>query len=877
MFGKLKIFAINVGIFYNKTVKRVLDGTHNHFLAFLPEKSGLLSSGLLNFIFSKISILDDNTEQIRKLSEKGTIVYANKYKSRLEYLFANKQFGKNNLPAPELSFGHKEVLLQPAFRLFKIFLSQTNYFIRHFSFASPYKNQYFKDELTKGHPAFFSLFGRRSFYARLLKSQTNPAQELIKIQGAMEQPIFIVPQAMFYSKRPLKSSPGLLDFLFGGLAEKPGKLRRIFLLLYTPGKIFVELGDPVNLKEFLAHPDRVEVSNINQALALRRLLLSRINLLRQRVTGPLIKSREEIKESIMAGQRLQKFIEEEASQSNKAIPELNKEAYGFLDEIASNYSLNWVMAYDVVLTWMLKNLFDGMVVEQAKLDKLKKISEKTPLIFMPTHKSHLDYLILSYLLYYNNMACPHVAAGQNLSFWPLGTIFRGGGAFFMRRTFKGQKLYSRVFLEYVYKILQEGFNIEFFLEGSRSRTGKMLSPKTGLLSIIIDAYHSGACNDLTFVPVNIGYDRIIEEAAYIHEVEGGEKKAENLPDLIKARKSLKKRYGKVYVEFGEPITIKQYLAQTKTDLSKIEPEQRRQVINRLGDIISSRINTITTITPYAIVSSAILNCQQKRFTYDHLMSIMETYLTFLSSQGAKLADTLTSDDTHSFGHALDSFAHRKFIEHFQIDKDQQNPLYMVNENKRPAMEYYKNNCICFFVPASFSALAILELDSLEFTGPDLYKQFEFLRHLFSKEFLLNSEKTTPELIRKSLKGFIDNGMLGPHGSRPDTYQLTLEGIKKLKLFSAFLISYLESYQVVLSFFKQNQEATDDHKDILKKILTHGRKMYKNSEIDRLESVSKLTFKNAQQFFTAQEVTSTEDKTKADFYTDKIERYRTLIG
>jgi len=200
-----------------------------------------------------------------------------------------------------------------------------------------------------------------------------------------------------------------------------------------------------------------------------------------------------------------------------------------------------------------------MVIDYKGLDRIRRVSKKGPLILVPCHKSHLDYLIISWVFLNNKIPCPLIAAGKNLSFWPLGPIFRGGGAFFLRRTFKGEVLYTKIFAAYIKKILTEGFHIEFFIEGGRSRTGKLLTPKIGFLSLLIDAFIENNWDDMTFVPIYIGYDRVLEEKAYIHEMEGGKKSPENLKNVIKARKFLKKKYGKIYLNFHKPFSLKNYL------------------------------------------------------------------------------------------------------------------------------------------------------------------------------------------------------------------------------------------------------------------------------------------------------------------------------
>jgi glycerol-3-phosphate O-acyltransferase len=258
------------------------------------------------------------------------------------------------------------------------------------------------------------------------------------------------------------------------------------------------------------------------------------------------------------------------------------------------------------------------------------------------------------------------------------------------------------------------------------------------------------------------------------------------------------------------------------------------------------------------------------------MAIMDTYLACLRSMNAKLSDTITSDHNHAFSLALNSFLQRKFIERFQIDADQENPLYTVNESKRPAMEYYKNNCISFFIPAAFTALAILKLDTFQFAYLDIHKQFEFLRKFFIREFVLQTDKTSEYFTKKSINNFIEQAILTPHESIPGNYNLTSEGLKKLKLFAAFLTPYFESYLITLTFLRQGPKLADE-KEAMKKALSHGKRMYKNNEIECLEAVSIPTIKNALSFFSNEPLINGDDRTKADFHEDNIRNYLMLIA
>ena len=139
-----------------------------------------------------------------------------------------------------------------------------------------------------------------------------------------------------------------------------------------------------------------------------------------------------------------------------------------------------IRALTFLLNWFWNRIYEG--IELAGIDKVNAVSRTHSLIYVPCHRSHVDYLLLSFLLFHKGLMIPHIAAGDNLNIPILGRILRQGGAFFMRRSFSGDELYSQVFKEYLYQTCNRGHSIEFFPEGGRSRTGRLLSPKLGSVS-----------------------------------------------------------------------------------------------------------------------------------------------------------------------------------------------------------------------------------------------------------------------------------------------------------------------------------------------------------------------------------------------------------
>ncbi|CAB1080802.1 Glycerol-3-phosphate acyltransferase (EC [Olavius algarvensis Delta 1 endosymbiont] len=851
---------------------KILQGTHDHYTCLLPDNIGNFTGLLLKLFYSGIKVDREQTETIRQLDKNAIVVYVSKFKSYFEYLLYYSRYRKEDLPYPQIGFDYKVYQWQPFSRIIRIILARLDFLIRHRSWPNPYARDYYQKELINGRSGFLSLVGKKGFYRRFVKAETDPIQYLIETQKTIDRPIYLIPQLIFFSKTARREIPTLIDMLFGP-EDKPGNLRRLFILFKNPGKVFVEVSKPVNLERYLQSAELSPRSTAYQSLVLRRDLLVQLNRHRQSITGPIRKSRQELKESILTSDRLQEYMNNHAASRNIPIHEVRRKADGYIDEIAANYKPAFIKIASVIVGWIIRNMFDGVAVNYRVLNQVKQTARQGPLILIPCHKSHIDYLILDYVLYHNNMPVPHIAAGKNLSFWPMGPVFRSGGAFFLRRTFGGAVLYSKVFAEYIHKLLQEGYNIEQFIEGGRSRTGKLLMPKLGLLSILINAYKSGACDDMAIVPIYIGYDRIVEEKSYLHELGGGQKESENILQLIQARKFLKKRYGKIYIQFHEPISLNKLQRIYDRPLVEMKSKEQNQLIRNLGYQVINAINRVTVVTPHAVVAGAVLNFSADKFSYNELMAVNEIYLKYLTAQNVKMADSLTSDPRRVFDQVIDLYCQRKFIEPFAKGKQKESVdrHFAINENRRLNLEYYKNNCIAFFIPAAYTAMAILEMDAFRFSASDLHAGYEFWQDFFKYEFAYDVENRPEFNVRKSIKIFIDNAVVVPHKTLPDTYDITPAALRTLNIFSLFLKTYLESYWIVLSYYKRNPRSSAKPKDRLKKIAARGNRMFKRKEIDRKEALSKVSYQNAVEFFTSKGIKGSDDAKKIDGYAESIQK------
>jgi len=851
-------------------LSKALKGTHNHYSCILPRDIGGISALILKLFYSGIKIDEKQTTAIRELQKDAIVVYVSKFTNYFELLFYYRRYRQLDLPFPQIGFDYKIFFWQPVSRLLRIMLAQIDFFLRHLKLLNPYNNDYLRQELINGRVGYLSLVGKKAFYRRFIKTQKSPIAYLLETQKLIQRPIYLIPQLIFFTKKPHRANPTIIDMTFGA-KDNPGKIRRLIALFKRPDKIFVEISEPINLQNYLSSPEIRDRSIEYQALMLRRDLLRRMNRHRQSITGPIIKTREELKEGIFASDRFRQFVGEYSKNKDIPIREVRKKADAYIEEIAANYSPGVLKVYSAIVGWIIRMMFEDVIINTATLNKVKNKSLKGSLVLLPCHKSHIDYLILSYLMYHNNMPCPLIAAGKNLSFWPLGPLFRSGGAFFIRRRFSGAVLYSRVFAEYIHKLLEEGFNIEQFIEGGRSRTGKLLMPKLGLLSILLNAYKNGACEDMIIVPIYIGYDRVLEEKSYLDELEGGKKEQENLKQVIEARKFLRKRYGKIYIQFHDPLSLNELLSQTP--LTDMDSKQQSALCRNLGHRVLHAINRVTVVTPHGLVASAILNCNAEKISADSLMPIIDTYLKHLTTQKAKLADTLVYDSYHAIQKAILSYVQRKFIEPLPADKEKQasETTYEITVNKRPNLEYYKNNCVGFFIPAALTALNIMQAGDSRFSAADLHEGYAFLQDFFKYEFAYDSDRSIEDYVQQNLDAFMEDSMLTFQPVPLDTYQLTESGMRKLKRFAIFLKPYFESYWIVLNFFMITPANTVKPKDRLKKIADTGSQMFKRQEIERKEALNNISFKNAVEFFTSRGVKGPEHMDEIEYYAEAIQR------
>ena len=845
---------------------------------YLPKRIGTLTFLFLRRLYSGIQINPELQATLKELPDQAAIVYVAKNKSNFEFLFTYARYRQVGLPFPQLGFDCKVRIWQPVSRLARIFWAQAKSLVREFQWRDPYQSGYIREKIENGTTAFLPLLEKSDFQRSFIKSKTDPIRHLIDIQRTMERPICLIPQVLFFSKKPAAIRPTLLDIFFGS-PQKPGRWRRLFTLFYRPGNTFLEIGDPVNLKQFIDLPLHKDRGDAALALKLRRTLINQINATRKSITGPSTKTPEELRHELLTGEELRKFMVSQAKRRKTSIYEIHREAMGYVDEIAANYSPSFIGIAHRLLKRFLPMIFESMTFNREMLTRVKRLSRKSPIVFVPAHKSHMDSLLLLYTLFDNHMPCPNTFAGINLAFWPMGPLFRKGGAFFVRRSFKGAVFYAKVFSAYIFQLLKEGFNINVYIEGTRSRSGKLLQPQLGMLNILLNAFFEKACPNLTFVPVFISYDRIPDENSYLHEISGGKKTPENFRQMLKAKALFKNRYGSVHINFGEPLDLNEILVEKGLNDQEISSKQKNQLCRDLGERLMNAIDRQSVVTPQSLIAGALLSGGKEILGSDELSLRIDATLSLLTTQGACLSDSLSQGHERAVNGALRHYRGRKFIQeiHQAPTASTQQKAWRVLENRRNALDYYKNISICHFVPLAFTALAVLGKDAFQFSATDLHDTYRNLQVLFSEEFNADPEHPPAFIVRKTVKAFIDNAILIPHPVMPDTYNLSSEGYRKLVFLAGYIEPFLESYRTALVYFSKYRRGQHDRSKMLKKMLSTGSRMLRQREIRLGESISKANYDNALNFFAKQGVRGSEDEEKIREWMEVLVKYQRLIS
>ncbi|MEO8876360.1 MAG: 1-acyl-sn-glycerol-3-phosphate acyltransferase [Polyangiaceae bacterium] len=690
---------------------------------------------------------------------------------------------------------------------------------------------------------------------------------LFDVQRQTDKPILLVPQVFVWSKEKDDVGRNVVDMAFGS-REWPGKIRTVAQFLGNYRHVTLRAGDPIDLKTFLAQ-EKAQPEQAPDDVLVRRItysLLRRIERERHAVLGPTRKPADRIRDEVLRSPKLQKVISEMAGQGTSERRVMTWRALAMLREMEAQLDMTTIRALDEFFDHTLPLMFSALEVDEKGVERLRQAMKDGSVVLLPSHKSHIDYIVLAYLLYTHHIGLPVIAAGDNLAFFPLGPILRHAGAFFILRSFKGDRLYGAVVDAYMRRLIIDGWSLEFFLEGGRSRTGKLLPPKVGLLSLVVDAALGVHDKPISFMPVSIGYERLVEERSYVRELSGGEKSKEDVRGLFAAAQVLGDRYGRMNVQFGELVTLKDIAASfdengptSKPSNGTITPARRRAIVTRLAYRVMNEINRVTLVTAGAVVAMALLTHEQRGVSHLDLLRICRELGEILHAFGARMSPSLVLANGElresAIVDAVDLFVRAGHVQardtsEIASKNRQKRPagpishgpdvVYVVPDDARLSLDLGKNIVVHFFVARAMVAIALTDASNAE--EEMLSGRVQALSRLFKYEFQFRADAPFSQIFKDTLETMKADGEI-----ERDENGVRIGAARhgdRVRLYARVVKNFLEGYRVAARSLAALLRGPLTPKDLAKRAIATGERMFLAAEITRREAISRPLFDSA---------------------------------
>jgi len=556
----------------------------------------------------------------------------------------------------------------------------------------------------------------------------------------------ILPTSFYWGKHPDKQK-SLFKILFSQSWAATGPIKKFFKIIFHGRALVIKFHKPLNLSNLI---DQGKNTAENTHL-ISRYLRALFRKSKQAKLGPDISHRRTLVRSLSNSPEVRSEIKALAKGNVKTEMKLKKKAFRYANEICSDLNYPIIRLIIRFFSWFWNTRYDGINLNN--LEVIKEISNDSSIIYVPCHRSHIDYCALSYVLFNEGLMVPQIPAGNNMNIPIMGKILRSGGAVFMRRSFNNS-LYSTVFFQHIRNLMRRGSSIEFFPEGGRSRSGLSLTAKPGLISMILRSYSGLTTEKVKVVPIYIGYEKILEGKSYTSELSGKAKKTESLLDPLKVLKDFNNYLGNVFINFGEPIDLGNFLSSRvkQEELSALLKDEKptwfKEATTSLGEEIMQGINSSVAVTTTSLFATSLLTDSAQSLQEAELKTRIQMFLQLIQSSKTYKHVWLSNNDP---GEIIDQTVKLQFVKEKLVGNSR---IFNASESEIATLSYYKNNISHVFMMYSGICETLRYVEKI--SRSEMERLVRLVFPFFKRDFhLLENYEDLSDAFSESLNTLIE--------------------------------------------------------------------------------------------------------------------------
>ena len=642
----------------------------------------------------------------------------------------------------------------------------------------------------------------------------------------------------------------LADLRPGHDPYHPSERQQQRILARQPGRAVVLAGEPATLGSLRQRWAETTDDDDFAAYVARRATLA-LDRAEYRLRGPRYKTPSLVKDEILSSRRFRNGLRA-VRRGPDGSPASLEEAGEILDELAAGWSRRLIDVMPTVGRLIFQRGFDPQIdYDESQVERVRAAMERHPGIFLWSHRSNLDTLVLSAAMQELGLPPAHLFAGINMAFGPMGALMRRAGVIFIRRSTSDDPLYKYVLREYVGYVLEKRFNLSWSIEGTRSRTGKALPPRLGLLSYAADVYLSGRVDDIVLLPVSITFDQLHEISEYADYAKGGTKKPEGfgwLYGFIKAQGA--RHYGKVYVRFDEPLLLSSCLGPVGGVVAR-DPAARRLALQKTAFEVAWRINQGMPVTATALVTTVLLAMQGAGLTFGQIRLGLADGMDYLESRSVpRTASARALTGAGAVRATLDALVAGGVVSLVGEGRD---PVWLIGPEHQLAATFYRNSLIHFLLDTALCELAVLRagesaFDPDEGSAPDpvdaFWDEIARLRDLLKFEFYFKERDEHRRQVAAEMARH-DPSWEARLRSGPAAADELLAGMRPL-VSHVVVRPFVEAYRLVADVLAHDSRPVTADSDVVREALGLGRQYVAQHRLRSSESVSALLFQTALQ-------------------------------